>query len=399
MRLAERGLDAALEASVPRGDLLSKQRDFYGLTKKHLARAERERRQRRWIVGGTVATAALVLGLIGYGWLDQEILPLYRPVAIVDGEQITGRQLKVRLLVSQLGSYDEAESWGPYVIDQLVDETLIRKEAQVRGITVDEEEISKEIQSLFFFYPDGTPTPRPSSTPDPTERAYVPPSATATASATPTDGPSPTARPSATVTPTPTPYTEEAFQADYRDALKERGIRETEFRMVIEAALYREKLAKRFEAEVPREQEQVLARHIVVDSEQSAGDVLKRLEEGESWQAVAAELSTDSGSKNLAGYLGWVAKGAMGEAFDLAAAEGVVGDLIGPVQTESGWQVIEVLAREVRPLDEFDYQQAVNGAFVAWLDARRAEAEIVKRDDWVDILLPIRRAFASPVPQ
>jgi len=399
MRRGERGPGAALEASVPRGDLLSKQRDFYGLTKKHLARAERERRQRRWIVGGTVATAALVLGLIGYGWLDQEILPLYRPVAVVDGEQITGRQLKVRLLVSQLGSYDEAESWGPYVIDQLVDETLIRKEAQVRGITVDEEEISKEIQSLFFFYPDGTPTPRPSSTPDPTERAYVPPSATATASATPTDGPSPTARPSATVTPTPTPFTEEAFQADYRDALKERGIRETEFRKVIEAALYREKLAKTFEAEVPREQEQVLARHIVVDSEQSAGDVLKRLEEGESWQAVAAELSTDSGSKNLAGYLGWVAKGAMGEAFDLATAEGVVGDLIGPVQTESGWQVIEVLAREVRPLDEFDYQQAVNGAFVAWLDARRAEAEIVKRDDWVDILLPIRRAFASPVPQ
>ena len=201
------------------------------------------------------------------------------------------------------------------------------------------------------------------------------------------------------MTSTPTPYTLEAFQTDYREALKQRGIQEADFRKVIEAALYREKLAKTFEVDVPRDQEQVLARHIVVDSEDAAKDVLKRLQQGESWQAVAAEVSTDAGSKDRAGYLGWVPKGVMGDAFDQAAADAAVGKLVGPIQTDSGWDVIEVFAREVRPLDESAYQQAVNKVFTAWLDAKRASAKIEKRNDWVDILIPLQRAFATPVPQ
>jgi parvulin-like peptidyl-prolyl isomerase len=378
---------------------LSKQRDFYGLTKKHLARAERERRQRFWILFATVLIAVAVIGLIGYGWLDQEVLPLYRPVALVDGEKISGADLRVRLLVSQLGSYDEAETWGPYVIDQMVDDILIRKEAQARGLTVEDKEIDREIESLFYFFPEGTPTRAPSLTPDPVERLYVPPTPTGTASATPTAGPSPTTLPTTGPTLTPTPYTEAAFQEDYVNALKEREIRPEDFRKVIEASLYREKLAKTFEVDVPREQEQARARHIVVDTEEAAKDVRKRLDEGESWEVLAAELSTDSATRSQAGYLGWVAKGSLGEAFDQAVAESQIGLPVGPVQTDSGWEVIEVLAKEVLPLDPYDYQQAVNAAFVAWLDARRAEADIVKMDDWVDILPPIRRAFATPVSQ
>jgi hypothetical protein len=264
---------------------------------------------------------------------------------------------------------------------------------------VEDKEIDREIESLFYFFPEGTPTRAPSLTPDPVERLYVPPTPTGTASATPTAGPSPTTLPTTGPTLTPTPYTEAAFQEDYVNALKEREIRPEDFRKVIEASLYREKLAKTFEVDVPREQEQVRARHIVVDTEEAAKDVRKRLDEGESWEVLAAELSTDSATRSQAGYLGWVAKGSLGEAFDQAVAESQIGLPVGPMQTDSGWEVIEVLAKEVLPLDPYDYQQAVNAAFVAWLDARRAEADIVKMDDWVDILPPIRRAFATPVSQ
>jgi hypothetical protein len=43
------------------------------VTRKHLARAEREARQRRWLLIGVAAVFVVVVGLVAYGYLDERV--------------------------------------------------------------------------------------------------------------------------------------------------------------------------------------------------------------------------------------------------------------------------------------------------------------------------------------
>src|SRR3989304_1559814 len=58
-------------------------------TRKQLSRVQRERTQRRYVLIGTGVVAALVVGIIGFGLLDQAVLQPRRPVAVVNGEEIS----------------------------------------------------------------------------------------------------------------------------------------------------------------------------------------------------------------------------------------------------------------------------------------------------------------------
>jgi hypothetical protein len=62
------------------------------ITKKHMARLERERRQTRLIIGIAIAGILIVVGLILYGYLKENVFQLNEPVAEVNGEKIpTGK--------------------------------------------------------------------------------------------------------------------------------------------------------------------------------------------------------------------------------------------------------------------------------------------------------------------
>ena len=66
-------------------------------TKKHLARKQRERRQMRFILIGSIIVLALVAGLIVYGILDQYVLNNIKPVAVVNGDNIqSGIRIDIR---------------------------------------------------------------------------------------------------------------------------------------------------------------------------------------------------------------------------------------------------------------------------------------------------------------
>ncbi len=110
--------------------------------------------------------------------------------------------------------------------------------------------------------------------------------------------------------------------------------------------------------------EQVSARHILVRAgdERSADEARARIaqarariEGGEDFAAVAAELSDDPGSKDRGGDLGTFGRGQMVPPFEEAAFSASAGDLVGPVETSFGVHLIEVLNRTqggVQPLDE-----------------------------------------------
>ena len=60
-----------------------------GVTRKHLARAERETLLRRWVLLVTGSVAALIVAIIGYAVIDQTFIQPRQPVAKVGDVEIT----------------------------------------------------------------------------------------------------------------------------------------------------------------------------------------------------------------------------------------------------------------------------------------------------------------------
>jgi len=383
---------------------MAKKRPKVGVTKKHLARAERERIQRRWIMLATISVAIFSIGLIIFGWAKIALTPVVK----VNGEGISNSSFRGRVRLadaetinqmSYQNQFDQIperlalrEIIGQNVLDQMIDDILVRQEVESRGLTLSEEEIENSIAEAFGFYPGGTPTPFPTSTSDPTAiaLALITPTITEGPSPTPlatfTPGASPTATYTLTPRPTPTSYTRDAFEENFQKTIKNLdelyGISEEDFRDQFVAQEYRQKLFEDFQDEVPREQEQVQARHILVGDEETALLVLRFLEEGMKWDDLASEYSLDESNKDRGGDLGWFPRGRMIPDFELAAFDAEIGIIPDPIETSFGWHIIDVLGKELREVDEYTLQLAVQTAFNAWLIEARAAADIDINPDW-----------------
>ena len=100
---------------------------------------------------------------------------------------------------------------------------------------------------------------------------------------------------------------------------------------------------------VPAEQE-VHARHILVKDEQTAQDLIAKLNNGEDFVALAQEYSEGPTGKT-GGDLGFFKKNQMVAPFAEAAFSTEAGTVMQePVQTQFGWHVIEVLEkRDAKP--------------------------------------------------
>jgi peptidyl-prolyl cis-trans isomerase D len=113
--------------------------------------------------------------------------------------------------------------------------------------------------------------------------------------------------------------------------------------------------------------EQVRARHVLIEVPRSAEEAAveaararaeearERIEAGEEFATVAAELSEDAGSKPRGGDLGFFARGQMVPEFDAAAFALEPGSMSDLVRTDYGFHVIRVEERREalhRPLEE-----------------------------------------------
>ncbi len=422
-------------------------------------RVQAQQRMLRGIIGGIVGLVVLLL-LAGLVW-QYVILP-DRAVARVNGEPITLHEFQVRVrvermtLINQVNYYltffqifsnqpemlnqfmaplqglltrlQDAEALGRQVLDVMVDERLIVQEAQKRGIEVTDAEVEKAIQEAFGYYAAGTPTPEPSPTPWPTSTLSATqmallgpsptPSPTATAQATAEAEPTATGEPTASPTPKPTatPFTAEAYRQRLDEWLAQAGISYDDLKAVIRVQLYRQKLAEQITAEVPTTEEQVWARHILVEDEATAQEVLKKLQAGEDFAALAEEYSQDPGSAAQGGDLGWFGRGVMVKPFEDAAFGLDIGEISPPVQSDFGWHIIQVLGREERPMPPDRLEAARDQAFREWLQQVRAEADVEIYDWWTNyvptepdldpqlkvqlqqLLLTMQQPAAAPVP-
>ena len=90
------------------------------------------------------------------------------------------------------------------------------------------------------------------------------------------------------------------------------------------------------------EEEQVKASHVLVESEDLAKEIRQKLVDGEDIAKLAKEYSTDEGTKENGGDLGFFARGKMVAPFDEAAFTLPIGEVSEPIKSEFGYHVIVV---------------------------------------------------------
>jgi parvulin-like peptidyl-prolyl isomerase len=181
----------------------------------------------------------------------------------------------------------------------------------------------------------------------------------------------------------------QGFQDQYNKSvasLVQLGLTQDQVRQLYVVNVLRGKLFNIITADVPRTQDQVWARHILVADLATANTVRQRLINGEDFAKVAAEVSTDTGSKDKGGDLGWFGKGVMVAEFEQAAFSLKVGEISQPIKSQFGYHIIQVLAHETVPLDANAYSQAQQTAFNDWLNGLRTTYKVQTFDIWQNIV-------------
>jgi len=84
----------------------------------------------------------------------------------------------------------------------------------------------------------------------------------------------------------------------------------------------------------------ISASHILVESEHEAQDLVKKLGEGKTFEALAKEFSKCPSGQN-GGALGSFGKGQMVKPFEDAAFALQPGEVSGPVRTQFGYHLIK----------------------------------------------------------
>lgn len=223
-------------------------------------------------------------------------------VATVNGEKITKHELYEAFIAKG----------GSTVLDQLITERIIAQEAAKQKIKVTDAEVQEEVDQLI-------------------EESYY------------------------------------GMKDLYEQALAQYGITEdilkenirTELQL---AAIVRSKIEVT-EAEVEEYftenqadfniPEKIDVRHILVETEEEAQEILTSLNAGEDFAELAKEHSQDPGSAEQGGNLGSSTRGQFVAEFEKVAFALPVGEYSEPVKTQHGYHIIEVLQRQEEEEVEF----------------------------------------------
>lgn len=155
---------------------------------------------------------------------------------------------------------------------------------------------------------------------------------------------------------------------------------------VLEPQLSDEALRARYDEEIariPAEQE-VRARHILVETQEEAAAIREELLAGADFAALAAEKSTGPSGPS-GGDLGFFTKDRMVAPFAEAAFALEAGEISEPVQTQFGWHIIKVEERRDVPPPPFD---EVADQIRQGMARELAEAEVDKLRETAEITSP-----------
>ena len=262
-------------------------------------------------------------------------------IATIDGTRITVEQFQERVafdsFIRTAGSATDpatvdSQQIGQLVLDTMIDEIIVRGKAEAAGLTVTPDEYTAESQTLFGSG----------------GMAQI-----------------------VLITVRNTGLDEDRVRSLWEDQVNG---------LVLSTKL---ELAQNFPVDAT--QPTVHAAHIVVASRAEAEAVLARISAGESFDALASELSIDELTADRGGDLGWIRVGQTVPTFEAGLFDLAVGEY-GVVQSQYGWHVVTVLERSEEPATPERQQQQRDAQFQALIKQWRDEAQIDIRPDWQDFI-------------
>jgi peptidyl-prolyl cis-trans isomerase C len=182
--------------------------------------------------------------------------------------------------------------------------------------------------------------------------------------------------------------TEEQLREDIRENLP---VQEVQERVTGEAEPSDEEIQNYYEKNKEAQfttPEQRCVRHILFnkDQKEKAEDIKKQLENGGDFAKLAKENSQDPGSAAQGGDLGCLGKGETVPEFEQAAFGAERGEIVGPVQTEFGYhilQVTDVKPEQTRSLQEVESQiraqlasEKQSEAFNKWIEEQKNKRDV-----------------------
>ncbi len=352
------------------------------LTRKQLARREKEKRLNRILIWSAVGVAALIILILGYGLLTELVIKPAKPVAKVDGVAITTKEFQTRLYYERLLMRNQLQAYQNYllqidpndetmqsfyqqvqttisnletqlsetmastvakqVLDNMVEERIVQQEAQTRGLTVAEDEVNLSIEQMLGY-----------------DRTI-------------------TATETTTATATPRESFDSLYQKFRENILEESKLSETAYRTMVKTDLLKEQLKKALGADIEQTAEQVEVTFFMVASAEDGRALQERINNGADVKALVEELNNDD-STETAGYafpwlpVGYIG-GQLGPTLEQVAFNTPVGKAADPTQGADGrYYVIYVSGHEERPLSESVLAQNREQKYTAWLSEQKEQ--------------------------
>lgn len=153
---------------------------------------------------------------------------------------------------------------------------------------------------------------------------------------------------------------------------KKRALRDAYFEAKVKGGVAEADAKKIYDDQVAKipAQEEIHARHILVEKEDEAKAIIDKLAKGEKFEDIAKTASKDPGSGANGGDLGFFSKGQMVKPFEEAAFALKPGEVSKPVQSQFGWHIIRLEEKRNRPLPTFD---SVKDRIIASLTQKKSQ--------------------------
>ena len=113
--------------------------------------------------------------------------------------------------------------------------------------------------------------------------------------------------------------------------------------------------------------------------------MLARLNEGEDFATVAAEVSLDTSNSTSGGDLGWFSQGRWLNPLKSQLTRLKSVRSAKPVQSDFGYHVIQLLGKEMRDLSDEQWDAMKQQAFADFIEEAKAGMEIKKFDVWASV--------------
>ena len=270
-------------------------------------------------------------------------------------------------------SEDGKTDLGQQTIDQLVYDIILEAESKKAGISVTQEEVNDSLKQMFGI----------------TEESAADQADTAADTLLDSN--------SSDMTPPEPEISQEAklqtaideyFTAAVGDLFSQDFFTNQIYYSLLESKLLDETVF----ADHVFEAEMVSARHILVETEEIAKEVLGKLEAGEKWDDLAAAYSKDASNKDNSGNLGWFARGMLVKPFEDAAFSLEAGEISDPIKTDYGYHIIASDGKEIRPLEDEALNNAKNELYKTWYKEVNSEYQPETSDIWMENI-PMDPAF------